>query len=317
MENSTFIQVVIEVGKSGDKTSKRWKSRLFFVFVGNLDPKVAWKQLNNIFQELGIVVEIFIWKPNRLVRNERPSFTFVRYRTVEEIWRAIAQADERLIDGFNMIVNRALSNKLVRPKRLENQRLANQEKGKIQATSSTIRSFKEALCTDDVELCINGCRVKLRLLIDNNDDSEQIHLNSFNVCSNHSSIQSVASSRNGGAIAGREDVSNADVDFVDNGRAPIMLTDERHSNDSDQLTKSRATLCRVVVTKWRGKKAIKKGVRNCKNKFEISIKLVSDSDIARRNEAIIKEVEETLYIGTKVDLEFDLCDEEMGKVFVK
>ncbi|WRX27735.1 RNA recognition motif domain - like 10 [Theobroma cacao] len=138
---------VIEVGKSGDKTSKRWKSRLFFVFVGNLDPKVAWKQLNNIFQELGIVVEILIWKPNRLVRNERPSFTFVRYRTVEEIWRAIAQADERLIDGFNMIVNRALSNKLVRPKRLENQRLANQEKGKIQATSSTIRSFKEALCT--------------------------------------------------------------------------------------------------------------------------------------------------------------------------
>ncbi|WRX27736.1 hypothetical protein QQP08_020223 [Theobroma cacao] len=117
--------------------------------------------------------------------------------------------------------------------------------------------------------------------------------------------------------AGREDVSNADVDFVDNGRAPIMLTDERHSNDSDQLTKSRATLCRVVVTKWRGKKAIKKGVRNCKNKFEISIKLVSDSDIARRNEAIIKEVEETLYIGTRVDLEFDLCDEEMGKVFVK
>lgn len=65
----------------------------------------------------------------------------------------------------------------------------------------------------------------------------------------------------------------------------------------------------------RGRKVIWKANRDKRKKPEILLEPKIDSDIARRNIAIIKEALETLHVANDVGLEFEEDEEAMVEVF--
>ncbi|WRX34269.1 Rieske [2Fe-2S] iron-sulfur domain - like 2 [Theobroma cacao] len=83
-----------------------------------------------------MVVDAFTWKSCRTQEpNSRPTFAFVRYWLTEEMRKAILQANNKVIVGCQIIVNRTISVKT-----------ANQSKvGKVENEGQQKTIFKEAL----------------------------------------------------------------------------------------------------------------------------------------------------------------------------
>ncbi|EOY08985.1 Uncharacterized protein TCM_024322 [Theobroma cacao] len=88
---------------------QQWKSRLFSVYVGNLNLAITWRQLIRAFHDFGMVNDAFIWKPCQMLKNnKRPTSAFVRHRLAEEMRKAIMQGNGMMLVGRWIIVNKAI-----------------------------------------------------------------------------------------------------------------------------------------------------------------------------------------------------------------
>ncbi|XVE66642.1 hypothetical protein DITRI_Ditri08aG0094700 [Diplodiscus trichospermus] len=84
-----------KAGKKIDSTKDEWRASLFTIFINNLSRRIAKRALWEAFSQYGRVVDVFINFQSR----KSYTYAFVRYRLELEGRRAIAEGNNRRIDG--------------------------------------------------------------------------------------------------------------------------------------------------------------------------------------------------------------------------
>ncbi|XVE85972.1 hypothetical protein DITRI_Ditri17bG0134800 [Diplodiscus trichospermus] len=79
-----------------------WRASLFTVFINNLSRRVSRRALWEVFSIYGRVLDVFI-----NFKSRKPAtYAFVRYKTVKERMRTIAERNNRFIDGQLIMVKK-------------------------------------------------------------------------------------------------------------------------------------------------------------------------------------------------------------------
>ncbi|OMO61735.1 hypothetical protein COLO4_33347 [Corchorus olitorius] len=98
-------------GRSGDTESFRWLLSLHTTFVSNISTRISRKDIWDLFNDYGGVVDVFV--PSRR-RNSSSIFAFVRYCYEEKRIKAVTLANRRRVDGRFLMVRKATVRKVDR-----------------------------------------------------------------------------------------------------------------------------------------------------------------------------------------------------------